>query len=92
LPSQLQRASTADAILEQFEHDRIADAQVTERRALAEVASMEVDFASVGEPDESVALTDEQFDDLSDRAYAARLDRLGKHWKPGRRRRRGAAT
>jgi len=82
----LQRASTADAIVEQFEHDRIADAQFTKRGALAEVASMEVDLASVGEPDESIALTHEQFDDSSDGAYAVMFGGSRKHWMPGRRR------
>jgi len=75
----LQRTSTADSVLEQFEYDRIADAQFTERRALAQVGSMEVDFASVGEPDESVALTDEEFDDSSDRAYAVRFGGSSNH-------------
>jgi hypothetical protein len=47
---------------------------------------MEVDLASVGEPDESIALTHEQFDDSSDGAYAVMFGGSRKHWMAGRRR------
>ena len=61
---------TAHRILEQFERHVVADGKIIERRALAHVAAVEKHFATVGRPNEPMALADEERDNSS-RAWGA---------------------
>jgi hypothetical protein len=61
----LQGASAADRVLEELECDDIADREIIDRRAFAEVGSMEENFAVVDHADEAVSLADEQLRDPS---------------------------
>jgi hypothetical protein len=56
-------AGAADVVFEQLEVDAIAHRQCIKERALLHVTPVEEDLASVRQPDEPVALADEQRDD-----------------------------
>jgi hypothetical protein len=64
-------ARTADVIFEQFEGHRVTHLEIIERRALEHVAAMEKDFSIVRQPDEPVALADEQRDNSAGAGRAA---------------------
>jgi len=61
----VERARTADPVLEQLEHHAITDGEVVERRPFVDVAAMKEDFSTVHAPDEPVALADEQLRDAA---------------------------
>jgi hypothetical protein len=65
-----QPPGTAHVVLEQFERHGVANGKIIERRALAHVAAVEKDFTIVRQPDEPMALADEQRDNSS-RAWRA---------------------
>jgi hypothetical protein len=67
----LQCARTADGILEQLEQDGLIDREIRERHAFTDVASMEKHLASVGNPDEAVALPEDQRHDAAGTCPAA---------------------
>jgi hypothetical protein len=60
-----QRARTADRILEQFEREELANFQIAEPRALAQVAPVKEHTAAIGEADEAVPLPEHQRDDAT---------------------------
>ena len=64
-PFDTQRAWAADLVLEQLECHRVANRKGIERRAFVDVAAVEKHLAAVRQPDEPVALADEQRDDAS---------------------------
>jgi hypothetical protein len=86
-----QRAGAADRVFEQLEADAIADHQVVDRAAFADIGAMEEDFAIVGQTDEPVSLADQQLDDSPVRHDASMLDRAGAGVPRGRRRLTGGA-
>src|SRR5215467_13561910 len=61
---------TAHLVLEQFERHVVANGKIIERRALAHVAAVKKHFAIVGQPNEPMALADEERDN-SPRAWGA---------------------
>ena len=59
-PCNLDRTRAADLVVEKIEPHVVANGEVIERKALAHVAPVEEDFPIVRQPDEPVALADEQ--------------------------------
>ena len=58
-----QRSRTAHRVVEELESHGIPNRKFVERRALVHVASMEEHITMVRQPDEAVAVSDEQRDD-----------------------------
>src|SRR5262245_20098523 len=55
-----QRARAAHRVLEQLERDGIADLEVIERSALLQIRAMKINLARIRQPDEPVALTNQE--------------------------------
>ncbi len=59
-PFDTERARAADVVFEELERHPIADSKCIEGRALLQIAAVEEHLAPVCQPDEAVALPDEQ--------------------------------
>lgn len=84
--SDLYGSRAADLVLQQLEGDAVAEHKFIERGALPHIAAMKKDVATVREPDETVALPDEQRDDSPDARCAATVRRPA-GWNVASRRR-----
>ena len=82
-----ERAWTADGVVAQLEPNHIPNGKIVERRTVAHVAAMKKHITMVREPDEPVALSDEQRDDS---ARARRAAALGPPWSGAASRRRSS--
>jgi hypothetical protein len=69
-------ARAADGVLEQLELHQIADLEVVERRPFLQIAAMEVHLSALRQPDEPVALTDQNSDNPPGFRLAGELGRL----------------
>ena len=82
----------AHPVVEQLERDVVADCKSVERDAVTQIAAMEKNLATIREPDETVALADEQHDDSTNARCAASVRRpAGSHVTSGRRLLNGAS-
>ena len=74
------RSRPAHAILQQLERHHIANRKPIERHAVSQIAAMEKNVGAVFQPDETVALSDEERRHASDggRAWALGRPSLGK--------------
>ena len=87
-----QRAWTADVILEQLERDALSDGERIEGEAVTDVAAVEEHRAAIRQPDEAVALADQQRDDSTRARRAAALVGSTRRVLASRRCRRDSAS
>jgi len=85
-PLDAQRAWTADVIVEQLEGECVADREFVERGAVAHVAPMEEHVATGRQPDEPVALADEERHDAARARHATAFRRRRRRHLASRRR------
>jgi hypothetical protein len=69
------RPWAADGVDDQLERDEFTGLQAVERRALMQIGTMKVDFASVAQSDEAVGLPDGNASDRATRVRAGRWTR-----------------
>jgi hypothetical protein len=65
----------ANRVFDQLERDTVADRKCIERHALAHIAAMKKDVATIAEPYEAVTLADDQRGDSADARNAVALSR-----------------
>ena len=77
-----QRARAAHRVLEQLERDGIADLEVIERRALLQIRAMKINLARIRQPDEPVALTNQEVHNPTGHERATRNTRARQFARP----------